>query len=232
MRKIFYLLLLFLFFSFLVSGYAQKDTSPPQVSIINLKNGQVVSGTVKIQVKATDNVGVTKVKYYIDGKKVGENTKSPYEYSWDTTKYDNGNHTIQVKAYDKAGNVGSASMIVNVQNIKQNVWQKIYEDNDYETAYSIQQTNDGGYIVAGYTKSFGPGERGSDVYVIKIDKNGNELWDKTFGGGKDDVAYSIQQTNDGGFIVAGYTSSFGAGGGDVYVIKLDENGITGPYPTK
>jgi hypothetical protein len=56
------------------------------------------------------------------------------------------------------------------------------------------------------------------------------VWQKTFGGNSDDVAFSIQQTQDGGYIVAGYTSSFGAGGSDVYVIKLDENGNTAPYP--
>jgi uncharacterized delta-60 repeat protein len=222
MRKIFYLFLLFFFFSLIVSGYAQKDNTPPQVSIINPKNGQVVSDTVKIQVKATDNVGVTKVEYYIDGKKVGENTKSPYEYNWDTTKYANGNHTIQVKAYDKAGNVGNAKITVNVQNIKQNVWEKTFGGSGDDGAYSIQQTKDGGYIVAGYTRSFGAG--GSDVYVIKVDENGNKMWEKTFGGSGDDGAYSIQQTNDGGYIVAGVTDSFGAGGSDVYVIRLDENG--------
>jgi uncharacterized delta-60 repeat protein len=222
MRKIFYLFLLFFFFSLIVSGYAQKDNTPPQVSIINPKNGQVVSDTVKIQVKATDNVGVTKVEYYIDGKKVGENTKSPYEYNWDTTKYANGNHTIQVKAYDKAGNVGNASIIVNVQNIYQTVWQKTYGGSNYDKAYSIQQTSDGGYIIAGGTYSFGAGYE--DVYVIKLDKDGNKVWEKTFGGSDDDEANSIQQTSDGGYIVAGYTYSFGAGKRDVYVIKLDENG--------
>jgi len=222
MRKIFYLFLLFFFFSLIVSGYAQKDKTPPQVTIINPKNGQVVSDTVKIQVKATDNVGVLKVEYYIDGKKVGENTKSPYEYNWDTTQYENGNHTIQVKAYDKAGNVGNAKITVNVQNIKQNVWEKTFGGSDDDYAYSIQQTSDGGYIVAGRTSSFGAGS--ADVYIIKLDENGNKLWEKTFGGSSYDWANSIQQTTDGGYIVAGVTNSFGAGGWDVYVIKLDENG--------
>ena len=116
-------------------------------------------------------MGVTKVEFYIDGSKVGEDTVSPYEYEWDTTQYANGTHSITVKAYDNAGNVGSASIIVNVQNIYQNVWQKTYGGSSDDYAYSIQQTNDGGYIVAGYTNSFGAG--GADVYVIKMDSEGN-----------------------------------------------------------
>ena len=95
-------------------------------------------------------------------------------------------------------------------------------------AYSIQQTSDGGYIVAGYTDSFGAG--GRDVYVLKLDADGNKVWEKTFGGSYYDYAHSIQQTSDGGYIVAGYTESFGAGGRDVYVLKLDVYGTTGPYP--
>jgi Leucine-rich repeat (LRR) protein len=225
MRKIFYLFLVFLLFlsiPILVIGYAQKDNTPPQVSIINPQNGQVVSGIVKIQVKATDNVGVTKVEYYIDGKKVGESTKSPYEYSWDTTKYANGNHTIQVKAYDKAGNVGNAKITVNVQNIKQNVWQKTFGGSGSDWASSIQQTKDGGYVIAGYTESFGAG--GCDVYIIKLDENGNKVWEKTFGGSGCDTASCIKQISDGGYIVAGETNSFGEGNWEIYIIKLDENG--------
>jgi hypothetical protein len=101
-------------------------------------------------------------------------------------------------------------------------WQRTYGGSKNDGASSIQQTKDGGYIVAGYTKSFGAG--GSDVYIIKLDENGNIVWEETYGGRNDDGASSIQQTTDGGYIVAGGTNSYGAGGSDVYIIKLDENG--------
>ncbi len=104
-------------------------------------------------------------------------------------------------------------------------WQKTFggsNNDDYDGAYSIQQTIDGGYIVAGYTNSFGSG--GYDVYILKLNSNGTLIWQKTFGGGLDDKAYSIQQTTDGGYIVAGYTNSFGSGGYDVYVLKLNSDG--------
>jgi hypothetical protein len=91
-----------------------------------------------------------------------------------------------------------------------------------DVAYSIIQSSDGGYAVAGYTESFGAG--GRDIYVVKLDSSGNIIWTKTIGGSSDDEAFSIIQSSDGGYIVAGRTSSFGAGSGDIYVVKLDSSG--------
>ena len=87
---------------------------------------------------------------------------------------------------------------------------------------SLIQTSDGGYAIAGATKSFSAGE--DDVYVVKLDANGNLQWTKTIGGPKRDWSASLIQTSDGGYAIAGTTESFGAGGWDVYVVKLDKNG--------
>jgi hypothetical protein len=102
------------------------------------------------------------------------------------------------------------------------VWAKTYGGTGDDRAFSVQQISDGGYIVAGYTDSFGAGW--SDFFLIKADANGNVQWAKTYGGTDWDEAYSIRQTSDGGYIVAGWTYSFGAGSGDIFLIKADANG--------
>jgi hypothetical protein len=101
-------------------------------------------------------------------------------------------------------------------------WTKTIGGEKTDGGLSLIQTSDGGYAIAGYTSSFGAGER--DVYVVKLDANGNLQWTKTIGGLEDDWGCSLIQTSDGGYAIAGSTYSFGAGGDDVYVVKLDANG--------
>jgi hypothetical protein len=93
-----------------------------------------------------------------------------------------------------------------------------------DEGHSVQQTSDGGYIVAGYTGSFGAGYY--DVYLIKTNASGDTLWTRTYGGMSYDYSYSVQQTSDGGYIVAGRTESFGNGLSDVYLIKTNVSGDT------
>lgn len=66
------------------------------------------------------------------------------------------------------------------------------------------------------------------MYIIRVDASGDTIWSRTYGGSGSDAAYAFAQTTDGGFIVAGYTESFGAGGKDVYLIKTDSMGNVGP----
>jgi hypothetical protein len=102
------------------------------------------------------------------------------------------------------------------------VWTKTFGGSDYDDARSIIQTDDGGYVIAGFTVSEDIGDR--DVWVIKLDRNGNKVWDSTFGGTSEDWANSIIQTKDRGYVVAGWTSSMGAGKTDVWIIKLNKRG--------
>jgi len=87
--------------------------------------------------------------------------------------------------------------------------------------WSVDETNDG-YIVTGYTRSYGAG--GKDLWLIKTDTLGVEQWQKTFGGSKDDVGMSVARAQDGGYIVAGRTASFGLGDDDIWLLKVDSNG--------
>ena len=99
-------------------------------------------------------------------------------------------------------------------------WNKTYGGNNDDFAYSIIKTMNG-YIIAGKTASFGNG--GYDAWLIKVDEEGNEIWNKTYGGSKGDTIYDILETIDG-YILIGETSSFGNGGYDAWLIKVDEEG--------
>jgi hypothetical protein len=101
-------------------------------------------------------------------------------------------------------------------------WTKTIGGPGDEIGFSLIQTSDGGYAIAGSTGSFGAGWY--DVCAVKLDANGNLQWTKTIGGKDFEGGYSLIQTSDGGYAIAGYTESFGAGGRDVYVIKLDAKG--------
>ncbi len=101
-------------------------------------------------------------------------------------------------------------------------WHNAFGGNDDDEGYAVQQTADGGYIVAGHTKSFGAG--GKDVLLVKAYASGDQEWLRTFGGASDDEGYAVQQTADGGFIIGGVTSSYGAGSRDMWLIKTDADG--------
>lgn len=104
------------------------------------------------------------------------------------------------------------------------LWTKTYGGTDWDDGFSVQQTADSGYVVVGGTRSFGLGAW--DVYFIKTDVNGDTSWTKTYGGTDSDKGYSVRQISDGGYVIAGYTKSFGAGGEDVYLLRTNANGDT------
>ncbi len=103
-------------------------------------------------------------------------------------------------------------------------WQRTYGGANTDYGWSVQPTPDSGYIVAGATKSFGAG--GYDYYLLKLDSAGDTLWTKTYGGTSADLAYSVDITDDGGYVVAGWTTSFGATSGAIYIVKTNAVGDT------
>lgn len=102
------------------------------------------------------------------------------------------------------------------------LWTRVYGGTGAESGRSVQQTNDGGFIITGYTTSFGAGN--NDVYLIKMDMNGDTLWSRTYGNSEEDFGYSVQQTSDNGYIITGSTISPGLDSSDVLLIKTDANG--------
>ncbi len=124
--------------------------------------------------------------------------------------------------------------IVKIDSLGAIIWQKCLGGTDIELAKSIQQTADGGYIVAGKAWSnngdVSGNHGGSDYWVVKLDNIGTIQWQKCLGGTAYEEASSIKQTNDGGYIVAGNSSSNNGdvtgnhGGGDYWIVKLDKLG--------
>ena len=102
------------------------------------------------------------------------------------------------------------------------VWSKVFGGGAGDYGLYVQQTSDGGYILTGFMSGLGFGAE--DVALIRTDANGNLLWKQVYGGAGSEWGNYVEQTSDGGYKIAGYTTSFGAGGFDLYVLKVDASG--------
>jgi len=102
------------------------------------------------------------------------------------------------------------------------VWSRVYGSSGEESGYCVRQTTDGGYIAVGETTSFGGGN--FDAYMVRTDAVGDTLWTQTYGGSLADYGYDVRETADGGFVMTGLTGSFGAGGSDMFLFKVDDQG--------
>ncbi len=136
---------------------------------------------------------------------------------------------------DVSNNQGlSDYWIVKTDNTRTIEWEKTYGGSDQDIARSIQQTTDGGYIVAGYSKSSDGDVTNNygvfDYWILKLNNIGDLEWEKTYGGSDNDTPLAVQQTTDGGYVVIGYAASLDGdvtdnhGGGDFWLIKLNNTG--------
>jgi hypothetical protein len=123
-----------------------------------------------------------------------------------------------------SGNSSQDVYLIKTNSNGDTLWTKCYGSDLGDYGHSVQQTTDGGYIIAGQTWLINNVD--CEVYLIKTDTSGDTIWTKTYGGQEHDQGRSVQQTTDGGYIIAGSTSSFGNGLDDIYLIKTDVNGDT------
>jgi hypothetical protein len=103
------------------------------------------------------------------------------------------------------------------------LWNKTFGGEDEDEGWSVQQTADGGYILTGFY-NYDPDDHNGDLWLVKTDGNGNEIWNRTFGGMYNDYGFSVKQTTDGGYIITGSTQN-SLGYYDLFLIKTDMNGI-------
>lgn len=109
-----------------------------------------------------------------------------------------------------------SSRMISIENETNTSWTKTFGGALFEDGMSVQQTTDGGYIMAGLTHSFGDG----GAWLVRVDSSGERIWDRIFGESAFDFASSVQETDDGGFIFAGRKN----GGRDAWLVKTDSNG--------
>jgi hypothetical protein len=102
------------------------------------------------------------------------------------------------------------------------LWSRSFGGAAHDGVYGMNSTADGGCVLAGYTGSSGSGSY--DMYLVKLDAAGNTEWSKTYGASASDAAYSVEQTADGGYFLAGETYTYGTGHSEVYAVKTDASG--------
>jgi hypothetical protein len=173
----------------------------------------VGSGNTDIYIIKTDSLGKPVDERYFGGINVDQGTcikqtaDSGYVILGYTNSMGAGGYDIYTIKTDARLNI---------------VWQKTYGGTDWDFGNSIEQTNDGGYIICGSTYSYGHGDE--DYYLIKTDAMGDTLWTKTYGGNQREEGKSAIQTSDGGYALTGYSLSLGDTLGDFYTVKTNATG--------
>jgi len=141
------------------------------------------------------------------GSSLVQTSDGGYALAGSTTSFGAGNIDFWLVKTDSDGNV---------------MWNQTYGGTETDSAESMVQTGDGGFALTGRTNSFGAGLW--DFWLVKTDSNGNMMWNQTYGGTEWDLPNSLVQTRDGGYALAGYTESFGAGSNDYWLVKTDADG--------
>ena len=172
----------------------------------------------------TGNFGVKMwiVKYNIIGSKIWEKQLQIYHFARGKEiipTFDDGLAIVGYNTYNYPSDNQSV-LLLKIDNDGNEIWHKTFDYELYNYGYSLKQTSDGGFIIVGYTSPNYDNEY--KTYLLKTDENGTLLWEKTFGGKYNDIGYSVQTTDDGGYIITGYIGDYWLG--DVWLIKTDAYG--------
>ncbi len=141
------------------------------------------------------------------GRCIVQATDGGYIIAGQTNSYGAGGSDMLLSKLDGSGN---------------HQWTRTVGGSEWDDGYAVVEASDGGYVMTGFTYSFGAGMR--DVLLVKIDASGSHQWTRTLGGTDWDIGYSVIQSSDGGFVIAGGTASFAVGAFDVLIAKFDDSG--------
>jgi hypothetical protein len=189
-------------------GYGVDETAAGGF-IITGKTYSFGSGATDVYLIETNSSGIANWSQTFGGssfdcgRSVQQTSDGGYIIAGHTYSYGAGSCDFYLVKTDAAGNLQ---------------WQQTYGGSSPDSACSVMQTADGGYVVAGVSYSYGAGS--SDFYMVKTDDAGNMEWDQTFGGTSPDYGCSVRQCADWNYILTGYTYSYGAGSCDVYLVKF------------
>ncbi|MEA5139568.1 Ig-like domain-containing protein [Arcicella rigui] len=182
-----------------------------------------------------------------DGKKLWDKTLGGANYDYLTSIVTNadggfllGGYSLSNKSGDKSENSKGDKdyWVVKIDKNGQKIWDKTYGGLFADVLTSITSTSDGGFLLGGHSLSYVGGDKtetnkgNHDYWLVKIDANGNKLWDKTFGGASNDYFYGMTTTSDGGFLLGGYSTSNKSGDKsenikgwhDYWIVKIDAKG--------
>ena len=193
-------------------GYAVQITSDGGYIVVGVSDS-FGSGEGDVWLIKTDSRGVEEWNVTLGGEE--------YDRGHDVKQTSDGGYIITGYTWSSISEV-SDILLIKTDSQGNEEWSRHYGGENYDTAYEVDETSDGGFIIVGFTNSFEANN--FDVWLIKTSPEGDEEWNRTFGGSGSERGRSVEQTSDGGFIFTGYTSSFGSGGNDLWLVKTNSQG--------
>jgi len=191
-------------------GYSVKQTTDGGFIVLSLSNEAGIS----CQLTKVDNIGDTLWMRKYGGPSVdfAQSVEQTFDQGYIvcgiTQSFGSGYHDIYLFKVD---NVGAL------------LWSKAFGGTFGEDGISVKQTADSGYVLTGHTMDT---SMAGEIVLIKTNPTGNIIWQKRYGGIDQDFAYDLQLTNDGGYVIAGSTQSWGSGMINTYILRTDSNGDT------
>jgi parallel beta-helix repeat protein len=197
--------------------FAPPEKQPPTASFTYAPKYPVVNQSITFDASLSyDPEGfITNYEWGFGDGNITNTTEKIITYSYALK----GDYTVNLTVTDNDGLMNSTSKRVTVLKLSppEEEWNKTFGGLGSDDAYSVQHTTDGGYILAGRTKSYGAGNY--DFWMVKTDSSGDKEWYQIFGGPSMEGEGSSALV-DNSYIIAGYTNSYGAGSSDVWLIKL------------